>query len=82
LVTDNTTKTDADLGALGGPRKATAEFKDNTLMTYLHKPEDDVIDVIAIRTIDPATPDIMTYTLRDVESGNDLVQTMSRQVKE
>jgi hypothetical protein len=48
----------------------------------LHKPEDDVIDVIAIRTIDPATPDIMTYTLRDVESGNDLVQTMNRQVKE
>merc|ERR1739848_502196 len=79
LVPDNVTRTDADLGALGGPRKATAEFKGNSLVTYLHKPEDDQIDVIAIRTINPATPDVMTYTLRDITSNTDLIQTMNRQ---
>ena len=79
LVPDNETRTDADLGVLGGPRKATAEFKGNSLITYLHKLEDDVVDVIAIRTIDPTNPDVMIYTLKDVESGSDLVQTMKRQ---
>ena len=33
LVPDNVSRTNADLGALGGPRKAQAKFKGNSLVT-------------------------------------------------
>ena len=33
MVPDNVSRTNADLGALGGPRKAQAEFKGNSLVT-------------------------------------------------
>ena len=33
LVPDNVSRTNADLGALGGPRKAQTEFKGNSLVT-------------------------------------------------
>ena len=77
---DGKTKTDADLGALGGPRKATARFEDNSLITELENPETSQVDVIAIRTIDPAEPNVMIYTLKDVESETELVQHMIRQL--
>ena len=78
-MVDNTTRTDIDLGQLGGPRKATAEMKGNQLITYLHKLEDDIIDVIAVRTVDPANPSVMKYELKDVASGTDLIQTLNKQ---
>ena len=54
LVADNTTITQTDMGELGGVRPTTAEFKDNSLISYLQKPEDSkVIDIIATRTINP-----------------------------
>ena len=79
LVPDSQTRTDIDLGALGGPRKAVAKFQGNDLVTELHKLEDDVVDVIATRSIDPANPNVMTYTLTDVESGYKLIQKLNRQ---
>ncbi len=80
LIPDGQSRTDIDLGVLGGPRKATAELKGNSLMTYLHKMDaSDEVDVIAIRTIDPATPNVMTYTLKDVPSGTNLIQVLRRQ---
>jgi len=79
LVTDNKTKTDLDLGQLGGPRKAVAEFKGDSLYTYLHKLNDNIVDVIAIRTIHPATPNQMTYIFRDVPSGKELKQILFKQ---
>ena len=78
-MVDNVTRTDIDLGQLGGPRKATAEMKGNQLITYLHKIEDDSIDVIAVRTINQATPNVMKYELKDLASGTDLIQTLNKQ---
>ena len=79
LIPDNTTRTDIDLGALGGPRKATAEFVGNILMTYLHKPDTDEIDVVAVREIKPENPNVMIYTLKDLPYGYDMVQHMDKQ---
>ena len=36
----------------------------------------DVIDVISYDTVDPKTPNEMTYILKDVESGAELIQKM------
>ena len=79
LVPDGSTRTDADLGALGGPRKATSKLEGNSLITKLHKLDDDVVDVTATRTIDPAKPNEMTYILKDIESGKELKQILYRQ---
>ena len=79
VVVDNVTRTDIDLGQLGGPRKATAEMKGNQLITYLHKIDDGSIDVIAVRTVNAATPNIMKYELKDLTSGTDLIQTLNKQ---
>ena len=76
---DNQSRTNADLGSLGGPRKARAEFKGNSLVTYLHKLDNDVVDVTATRTIDPQKPNEMLYVLKDVSSGVELKQTMFKQ---
>lgn len=78
LVTDNRTTTNVDLGALGGPRLATAEIKGNTVITYLHKPEDNVIDMIATRTI-LENPDVMIYKTKDLPYGYEMVSVMNRQ---
>ena len=78
MVPDGVTETEADLGQLGGPRKATARFEDNSLITDLENPETNQVDVIAIRTINPAEPNVMIYTLKDVESESELVQYMNR----
>ena len=79
LVPDNVSRTNADLGVLGGPRKAQAEFKGNSLVTYLHKLDDDVVDVTATRTIDPQKPNEMLYVLKDLNSGIELKQTLFKQ---
>ena len=76
---DNVSRTNADLGALGGARKAQAEFKGNSLVTYLHKLDDDVVDVTATRTIDPQKPNEMLYVLKDLNSGIELKQTLFKQ---
>ena len=76
---DNQSRTNADLGSLGGKRKARAEFKGNSLVTYLHKLDNDVVDVTATRTIDPQKPNEMSYVLKDVSSGVELKQTLFRQ---
>ena len=76
---DNQSRTNADLGSLGGPRKARAELKGNSLITYLHKLDNDVVDVTATRTIDPQKPNEMLYVLKDISSGVELKQTMFKQ---
>ncbi len=53
LVADNKTITQVDMGELGGVRPATAEFKDDSLITYLYN--DKVIDILATRTINPTS---------------------------
>jgi hypothetical protein len=79
LVPNNLSRTNADLGSLWGPRKARDELKGNSLVTYLHKLEDDVVDVTATRTIDPQKPNEMLYVLKDLSSGVDLKQTLFKQ---
>ena len=79
LVPDKKTRTDVDLGALGGPRKAVAEFVGNSLVTYLYKLDDDSVDVITTHTINPENPNVMIYSLKDVASDTSLIQTMNRQ---
>ena len=63
---------------------AVAEFIEdgNTLMTRLHKPDTDEVDVLAIRTIDPNFPNVMIYKLKDLESGTELIQHMDRQIED
>ena len=113
LTPDKITRSNVDLGSLGGPRlagderknitylminsvktklfkmnffclycNAVAEFIEdgNTLMTRLHKPDTDEVDVLAIRTIDPNFPNVMIYKLKDVETGHELIQHMDRQI--
>ena len=54
VVTDNVTRTDVDLGELGGFYYATCEFKGNSLVTYFRATDeqknviDDTIDVIEV----------------------------------
>ena len=48
-------------------------------MTYLHNPDTHEVDVLAIRTIDPMSPNVMHYHLKDVESGTVLIQWMDKQ---
>ena len=81
LTPDNTTRSNVGLGTLGGPRIATAEFINDgkTLMTHLHKPDTDEVDVLAIRTIDPNFPNVMIYKIKDVASGTELIQHMDKQ---
>ena len=85
VVYDNVTRTDVDLGELGGLYYATCEFKGNSLVTYFRATDDqkaviddtiDVIEVIATNTVDPETPNKMTYSLKDVVSGEKLIQTL------
>ena len=48
-------------------------------MTYLHKPDTDEIDVVAVREIKPENPNVMIYTLKDLPYGYDMVQHMDKQ---
>ena len=41
-------------------------------------PETNQVDIIANHYIDPSEPDVMIYTLIDVDSGKKLVQHMNR----
>ena len=89
IVTDNSTRTDFDLGQIGGHRMATAEYKgDNDLTIYLHKISKDysrsghtkdVIDIITTTVINPENHDEMTYTMKDVATGVELIQTFYKQ---
>ena len=76
IVPDNFTRTDVDLGRIGGWRKATAELKGNSLVTYMHELENDNIDLVAFNTVDPNIPDRMKYVFKDVASGSELVQIL------
>ena len=85
VVSDNVTRTDVDLGELGGLYYATCEFKGNSLVTYFRATDEqkdviddtiDVIEVIATNTVNPDTPNKMTYSLKDVVSGEKLIQTL------
>ena len=85
VVSDNITRTDVDLGELGGLYYATCEFKGNSLVTYFRATDEqkdviddtiDVIEVIATNTVNPDTPNKMTYSLKDVASGEKLVQIL------
>ena len=88
VVADNVTRSYVELGELGGPYYAISEFKGNSLVTYFHILDEqkdvlddkvDVIEIIATNTVDPETPDKMIYTLKDVKSGEKLVQTLYKQ---
>ena len=85
VVSDNVTRTDVDLGALGGLYYATCEFKGNSLVTYFRATDEqknviddtiDVIEVIATNNVDPTTPNKMIYTLKDVVSGEKVIQIL------
>ena len=85
VVPDNVTRTDVDLGELGGLYYATCEIRGNSLITYFRATDEqkeviddtiDVIEVIATNTLNLDTPDKMTYSLKDVASGEKLVQIL------
>ena len=88
VVADNVTRTYVELGELGGPYYATCELKGNSLVTYFRIPDEqkdvindkvDVIEIIATNTVDPETPGKMIYTLKDVVTGEKLIQTLYKQ---
>ena len=80
LVTDGETETEVDLDQLGGLRKATTRYEDNSLIIDLENPTTNQVDVITNHYIDPSEPNVMIYTLTDVDSGTKLVQHMNRQL--
>ena len=69
---------------------ATAENKgDNNVTIYLHKISKDynrsgytkdVIDVITTTVINPENPDEMIYTVKDVATGVELIQTLYKDI--
>ena len=88
VVADNITRTYVELGELGGPYYTTCELKGNSLVTYFHILDEqtdvidykvDVIEIIATNTVDPETPNKMIYTLKDVATGEKLIQTLCKQ---
>ena len=88
VVSDNVTRTDVDLGELGGLYYATCELKGNSLVTYFRATDQqkaviddtiDIIEVIATNTVEPDTPNKMTYSLEDVVTGEKLIQTLYKQ---
>ena len=80
LVPDGETETEVDLDQLGGLRKATTRYEDNSLIIDLENPTTNQVDVITNHYIDPSEPNVMIYTLTDVDSGTKLVQHMNRQL--
>jgi hypothetical protein len=80
LVADNKTITQVDMGEIGGLRDATSEFTNNSLISYLKKPDEKIIDIIATRTIEPASPELMIYTLHHIPSGKSYVSYMNKQI--
>ena len=78
-----------DFNFIGGPLNkyysSKVVFKGNSLVTYFRATNEkkaviddtiDVIEVIATNTVDPDTPNKMTYSLKDVVSGEKLIQTL------
>ena len=53
FVTDNKTVTTINMGEVAGLRDTTAEYSDNSLITYLVNPNDEVIDLLSVWTINP-----------------------------
>merc|ERR1712142_135016 len=64
LVINNSTRTNVDLGALGGPTKATAEIRGDTLITYIHEIPSNKLFLTASRTVDRRNRNKMTYVTR------------------
>ena len=78
LRIDNKTRTDVDLGELGGQTKATAEIRGNSLITYIHNKDTGVLFLTATRTVDLSNPDKMIYTTRHLPSNVALISTFNR----
>ena len=79
FIPNNLTRTDVKLGTrIGGPRKGTAEFQGNTLVTNFHEMVNgqDVLDAVGYVTVDPKIPNEMTYTLKDMYSGIGVIQKL------
>ncbi len=74
LVADNKTITQVDMGELGGVRPATAEFKDDSLITYLYN--DKVIDILATRTIIPTSKFVFSRFFVHVCNAHSVVVTI------
>jgi hypothetical protein len=66
LVADNSTFTKVDMGELGGLRDTIAEFKDNSLISYLHN-NNKVIDIMAVRTVNPQSKNLCYNIFRKDE---------------
>ena len=78
IVPNNSTRTIVDLGKeVGGKRQATAEFQGNTLVTYLHRLDNDKIDVIFKQSL-TRNGNVMYYKIQDVRTGVTMVQHMNR----
>jgi hypothetical protein len=58
LVADNSTFTKVDMGELGGVRDTTAEFRGDSLISYLHNGK-RVIDILAVRTVNPKSKNLI-----------------------
>jgi len=81
LVPNNSTRTNVNLGELGGATKATAEYVgSNTLMTYLRDVADGLkLFLTANRTVDPLDTDHMIYTTHHLPSNTKLISHFYRQ---
>ena len=78
IVPNNSTRTIVDLGKeVGGKRQATAEFQGNTLVTYLHRLDNDKVDVIFTQSL-TRNANVMYYKIKDVRTGVTMVQHMNR----
>jgi hypothetical protein len=79
LNTDGRTRSDVDLGQLGGKTDATAEIKGNTMITYLRKKGKRNVFMTAKRTINPTNPNELIYETKHLKSGVALTSFMYRQ---
>jgi len=79
LFPDGKTRSDVDLGQLGGKTTATARFEGNTLTTYLTKKGKKGLFMTAKRIMNPERPNEMIYEVKHIKSGVALTSYMYRQ---
>ena len=79
VIPNNVTQTDVEVSAfLGGPFHVTGNFVGNVLMTYLHNIDNNEIDVVGSFEINPKSPKIMIYKLKDLTHDHEMIQYLER----
>merc|ERR1712131_71736 len=82
LITDKSTRTEVELGQLGGSTSAEAYIEGYSLVTNIYNKETGEHFLTATRTLHPDEPNHMTYTTLHIPSDTSLVSEYYRMPEE